>query len=102
MCDFCEAGGTKIKSIDDRWWSEDIAHIKRPFIRATALLNPIPEMEVHVEMFNQHLVSEIANLEPYSIEVGFRINYCPQCGRKLSPKDKILMKNFSYKNGLLG
>lgn len=101
MCEFCETGGRKIKSIDKRWWNPDALQAKVPFIRATALLNPIPEIEVHVEMFNQYLVSEVPELEPYSIEVGFEIHYCPMCGRKLSKKDKTLMTNFSYDNGFM-
>ena len=97
-CNFCHLGGTEIQSIDKRWWSEAAEKDSIPFIRAVACLNPIPSMEIHIEMFNQHIVSDAKNDYTYPLDVGFKINFCPICGRKLNSMDRTLMSTMKYAN----
>ncbi len=99
-CKFCNFGGTEIQSIDKRWWNEDAENDTIPFVRAVACLNPIPSIEIHLEMFNQHITSDASDNRTYPLDVGFQINYCPMCGRKLDVMDKTLMASMKYNNDL--
>ena len=95
LCSFCHNGGTEIKSSDQKWWTKEAENDCIPFVRGTAFLNPLPEMEIHLDQFNQHIVSDTKNFT-YPLSVGFRIYYCPICGRKLNYMDETLMNNLSF------